>query len=100
MAFTFKKVLENVQVCLMYILPLESSVERVAQIGKSLFDEAGSQKVQALVEKAKANNIKIVFPVDFVTADKFDKDAKVRVAFIHPSNSAYTDLVAPDRYRY
>ena len=47
------------------------------QIGKSLFDEAGSQKVQSLIEKAKANNVKIVFPVDFITADKFDKDAKV-----------------------
>ena len=33
--------------------------------------------MQSLVEKAKANNIKVVFPVDFVTADKFDKDAKV-----------------------
>ena len=49
-----------------------------SQIGNSLFDEAGAQKVQALVEKAKANNIKLVFPVDFVTADKFDKDATVR----------------------
>ena len=59
MAFTFKKVLENMA------------------IGNSLFDEAGSQKVGALVEKAKSRNIKIVFPVDFVTADKFDKDATV-----------------------
>ena len=62
MAFTFKKVLENVAIC------------------NSLFDEAGSQKVAALVEKAKSRNIKIVFPVDFVTADKFDKDATVRVS--------------------
>lgn len=30
-----------------------------------------------LVEKAKRNNVKLVFPVDYVTADKFDKDAKV-----------------------
>ena len=48
------------------------------QIGKSLFDEAGSQKVASLVEKAKKNNVRLVFPVDYVTADKFDKDAKVR----------------------
>lgn len=47
------------------------------QIGNSLFDEAGSQKVASLVEKAKQNGIKVVFPVDFITADKFDKDAKV-----------------------
>ncbi|EKM55802.1 uncharacterized protein PHACADRAFT_256687 [Phanerochaete carnosa HHB-10118-sp] len=62
MAFTFKKVLENVP------------------IGTSLFDEAGAQKVGALVEKAKSRNIKIVFPVDFVTADKFDKDANTGTA--------------------
>lgn len=36
-----------------------------------------------MVEKAKKNNVKLVFPVDYVTADKFDKDAKVgrHVAF-------------------
>lgn len=59
MSFTFKKTLENVE------------------IGQSLFDEAGSQKVKELVEKAKKNNVKLVFPVDYVTADKFDKDATV-----------------------
>jgi len=58
MAFTFKKTLENVK------------------IGTSLFDEAGSKTVGELVEKAKKNNVKIVLPCDYVTADKFDKDAK------------------------
>ncbi|KZV88867.1 putative PGK1-phosphoglycerate kinase [Exidia glandulosa HHB12029] len=58
MAFTFKKTLENVK------------------IGNSLFDEAGSSKVAGLIEKAKAKNVKVVLPVDYVTADKFDKDAK------------------------
>ena len=58
MAFTFKKTLENVK------------------IGNSLFDEAGSKKCAELVEKAKKNNVKIVLPVDYITADKFDKDAK------------------------
>lgn len=47
------------------------------QIGKSLFDEAGSKQVKGLVKKAKTNNVKLVFPVDYITADKFDKDAKV-----------------------
>lgn len=46
------------------------------QIGNSLFDEPGSAKVAGLVEKAKKNDVKIVFPVDYITADKFDKDAK------------------------
>jgi phosphoglycerate kinase len=58
MAFTFKKALENVK------------------IGSSLFDEEGSKIVQGLVDKAKKNNVKIVLPVDYVTADKFAADAK------------------------
>jgi len=62
MAFTFKKVLENVS------------------IGKSLFDEAGAEKVKGLMEKAKANNVTVVFPVDYITADKFDKDAETGTA--------------------
>jgi len=62
MAFTFKKTLENVK------------------IGNSLFDEAGSKTVGSLVEKAKKNNVKIVLPVDYVTADKFDKDAQTSTA--------------------
>lgn len=48
-----------------------------SKIGNSLFDQPGSEKVAALVEKAKKNDVKIVFPVDYITADKFDKDAKV-----------------------
>jgi phosphoglycerate kinase len=47
------------------------------QIGTSLFDEAGSKQVAGLVEKAKKNNVKLVFPVDYITADDFSKDAKV-----------------------
>jgi phosphoglycerate kinase len=62
MAFTFKKTLDNVS------------------IGNSLFDAPGSEKVAGLVEKAKKNNVKLVFPVDYVTADKFDKDAKTGIA--------------------
>jgi phosphoglycerate kinase len=62
MAFTFKKTLENVK------------------IGNSLFDEAGSKTVGEIVEKAKKNNVKIVLPVDYITADKFGADAKVGYA--------------------
>ncbi|KAG6379098.1 phosphoglycerate kinase [Boletus reticuloceps] len=57
MAFTFAKTLDNVS------------------IGNSLFDKDGSEKVASLIEKAKTNNVKLVFPVDYITADKFDKDA-------------------------
>jgi len=59
MAFTFKKTLENVK------------------IGNSLFDEAGSKTVGDLIAKAKKNNVKIVLPCDYVTADNFAKDAKI-----------------------
>lgn len=62
MAFTFKKVLDNMS------------------IGTSLFDEDGAKNVENLVAKAKKNNVEIVLPVDFVTADKFDKDAETSTA--------------------
>ncbi|CAL5871069.1 uncharacterized protein PFLUO_LOCUS5315 [Penicillium psychrofluorescens] len=62
MAFTFKKTLEGVK------------------IGNSLFDEAGSKIVGEIVEKAKKNNVEIVLPVDYVTADKFSADATVGTA--------------------
>ncbi|KAI1008003.1 Phosphoglycerate kinase [Podosphaera aphanis] len=62
MAFTFKKTLENVK------------------IGNSLFDEAGSKTVGDLVAKAKKNNVEIVLPVDYITADNFAKDAKTSTA--------------------
>lgn len=59
MAFTFKKTLYNVP------------------IGTSLFDEAGSKTVGDLMKKAEKNKVKVVLPVDYITADKFDKDANV-----------------------
>ncbi|KFA65650.1 hypothetical protein S40285_09165 [Stachybotrys chlorohalonatus IBT 40285] len=62
MAFTFKKTLYNVP------------------IGTSLFDEAGSKTVSKLMEKAKDKNVKVVLPVDYITADKFDKDANTGTA--------------------
>lgn len=57
MAFTFNKVIDNMA------------------IGNSLFDEAGSKTVPQLIEKAKKNNVKVVLPVDYITADKFDANA-------------------------
>ncbi|KAK5055128.1 hypothetical protein LTR84_012876 [Exophiala bonariae] len=62
MAFTFKKTLEGVK------------------IGNSLFDQAGSEKVAGIVEKAKKNDVKIVLPVDYITADKFGADAQTGYA--------------------
>jgi len=59
MAFTFKKTVDGMS------------------IGNSLFDADGSKKVKELIEKAKKNNVEMIFPVDYVTADKFDKNAEV-----------------------
>lgn len=64
MAFTFLKVMDNMS------------------IGDSLFDEAGSKNVENLIAKAKKNNVQVVLPVDFVTADSFSKDAKTSTATV------------------
>jgi len=57
MAFTFRKVMDNMA------------------IGTSLYDEEGAKIVPNLIEKAKSKNVKLHFPVDFITADKFAEDA-------------------------
>ncbi|MDD5261446.1 MAG: phosphoglycerate kinase [Methylacidiphilales bacterium] len=62
MSFTFKKVLEGME------------------IGDSLFDAEGAKLVPELVEKAKARGVKLILPVDFLCADKFDANANTRIA--------------------
>ena len=62
MAYTFKKVLENMP------------------IGNSLFDPEGAKIVAELMEKAKARGVKIHLPVDYITADKFSPDATTGAA--------------------
>lgn len=77
MAFTFLKVLNNME------------------IGASLYDEEGSKIVKNLVEKAKKNNVQLHLPVDFVTGDKFGEDAKVGEATVEqgiPAGSMGLDI--------
>jgi phosphoglycerate kinase len=77
MAFTFLKVLHNIE------------------IGKSLFDEEGSKIVQKLMDKAKAKNVQIHLPTDFVTGDKFGEDATVGAATLEsgiPANALGLDV--------
>jgi len=62
MAFTFKKVLLNME------------------IGASLFDPEGAKMVNDIMAKAKAKGVKIHLPVDYVCGDKFPKDAAMEVA--------------------
>lgn len=57
MAFTFLKVLHNMN------------------IGSSLFDSEGAKIVTDIVAKAKAKNVALHLPTDFVTADSFSADA-------------------------
>jgi phosphoglycerate kinase len=62
MAFTFKKVLDNME------------------IGASLFDAEGAKMVKDLMAKAAAKKVKIHLPVDYICADKFAEDAQVMSA--------------------
>ena len=64
MAYTFLKVLSNME------------------IGTSLFDPKGVDVVAKVMEKAKAKNKPILLPVDFLAADKFDKDATTKVVTV------------------
>ena len=60
MTFTFKKVLEGME------------------IGESLFDPEGAKIVGELMDKAKEKGVKIHLPVDFVCGDKFEANAQSR----------------------
>ena len=61
MSFTFKKVLEGME------------------IGDSLFDPEGAKIAEELFAKAKAKHVNITLPVDFVCADKFDAGANTQI---------------------
>ena len=62
MAYTFHKVL------------------RGTPIGASLYDPEGAKIVEELVAKAAARNVELIFPVDFIAADKFAPDANTQPA--------------------
>ncbi len=61
MAYTFLKVLN------------------ITEIGISLFDPTGAEEVPKVMAKAKTLNKQIHLPVDFLAADKFDKDATTQI---------------------
>ncbi|MCL4130090.1 UNVERIFIED_CONTAM: hypothetical protein GTU68_040215, partial [Idotea baltica] len=73
MAFTFLKIVKR------------------HEIGKSLYDEEGAKIVENLVKKAKDKNVQLHFPVDFITADKFDENAN--------TGSATADSGIPDGWQ-
>jgi phosphoglycerate kinase len=69
MAFTFKKVLDNME------------------IGGSLFDPEGAKMVQDIMAKANAKNVQIHLPVDYICGDRFPKDPADAVA-VRPADDA------------
>ncbi len=62
MAYTFKKVINGME------------------IGDSLFDAEGAKIVAELARQAEAKGVKLIFPVDYVCADKFDAEAQTQPA--------------------
>jgi phosphoglycerate kinase len=62
MAYTFHKVL------------------RGTPIGASLYDAEGAKIVEELVAKAASRNVELIFPIDFIAADKFAPDANTQPA--------------------
>ncbi len=62
MAYTFKKVVDGME------------------IGASLFDPAGAEIVGELVATARRRGVELIFPVDYVCADRFAPDADTRPA--------------------
>lgn len=62
MAYTFKKIIDGMA------------------IGDSLFDPAGAAIVRQLVDDAKVRGVQLIFPVDYVCADKFDANANTQPA--------------------
>lgn len=55
---------------------------KLKKIGKSLYDEEGSKIVQKILDKAKANNVQIHLPVDFVTGEAFAENTATGTATI------------------
>ena len=53
---------------------------RGMKIGGSLFDAEGAKIVGELEEKARARGVELIFPVDFIAADKFAPDANTQPA--------------------
>ncbi|MBP7141274.1 MAG: phosphoglycerate kinase [Opitutaceae bacterium] len=64
MAYTFHKVLRGMK------------------IGGSLFDAEGAKMVGELLIKAQARGVELIFPIDFIAADKFAPDANTQPADI------------------
>lgn len=52
------------------------------KIGASLYDDEGAKIVSDIISKAEKKGVQIHFPTDFVTADRFHKDAEAGAATV------------------
>merc|ERR1719453_1836092 len=48
------------------------------EIGASLFDEEGAKIVPEILAAAKAENVELIFPVDYTVSSKFGEDGEVK----------------------
>lgn len=62
------------------------------EIGNSLCEEDKLDMAIDLINKAKAKGVNLVLPVDQVLADKFDNDAKTKLASIMEGESGWMGL--------
>jgi len=69
MAFTFKKILNNME------------------IGASLFDPEGAKMVKDIMAKAQVKGVRIHLPVDYICGNKFPKDSADPVV-VKPADDA------------
>ncbi|KAG7168497.1 Phosphoglycerate kinase 1-like, partial [Homarus americanus] len=53
------------------------TIKHPESIGTSLYDADGAKIVEKLMAKAEKKNVKMHFPVDFITGDKFDENANM-----------------------
>jgi phosphoglycerate kinase len=67
MAFTFKKV-------------MLSKPDAPFELGSSLFDAPGAELVPRILQKAAERHVKLVLPVDYVTANSFANTAAIGAA--------------------
>ncbi|XP_022214944.2 phosphoglycerate kinase [Drosophila obscura] len=77
MSFTFLKTLNSME------------------IGKSLFDEKGAAMVPEIMAKAKEKKVNIILPVDFVCANKIDKNPE-RIESVDAKQGIPKDMMGLD----
>lgn len=88
MAFTFLKVINNMEVnrtcvtCSRSVTCDCTSALRWCQIGNSLFDEEGAKIVEKLMLKAKSKGVTVHLPSDVIVGSKFGDDADVNTATV------------------